>query len=60
MGLHVSRLLIHYDWFDFKSLFYSRYLINKFYTEGRRRQKVEIPENVTKIGGVDAITMTMV
>ena len=42
--LHIKKPLIHYERYDYESLFYSLYWISVFYSEGKSRPKTEISE----------------
>ena len=42
--LHIKKPLIHYERYDYESLFYSLYWISVFYTGGKSRPKTEISE----------------
>ena len=40
--LHIKKPLIHYERYDYESLFYSLYWISVFYSEGKSRLETEI------------------
>ena len=42
--LHIKKPLIHYERYDYESLFYSLYWIGVFYSEGKSRPETEISE----------------
>ena len=42
--LHIKNPLIHYERYDYESLFYSLYWISVFYSEGKSRPETEISE----------------
>ena len=42
IDLHIKKPLIHYERYDYESLFYSLYWISVFYSEGKSRPETEI------------------
>ena len=46
--LHIKKPLIHYERYDYESLFYSLYWISILYSQGKSRPETDIPEAYTQ------------